>query len=148
MPPALIPELAVSDFDRSIRFYRDLLGWQIVYDRPWEGFAYLRMGGADLMIDALSAGRNFDTTLTAANRPFGRGVSLQIDMPDLTPLLTALRAASYPLHLPVEEKWYRADAQDIGQHQFIVADPDGYLLRFCQPLGTRPVQKGQAKDAL
>lgn len=69
MPPALIPEFSVSDIAASLRFYRDILGWQIVYDRPEEEFAYLRMGGADLMIDGLNVGRNFDTTLTATPPP-------------------------------------------------------------------------------
>lgn len=60
--PALVPELTVSDFPASMTFYLRL-GWQVVYDRPEEGFAYLRMGKADLMIDALSVGRSFDPTM-------------------------------------------------------------------------------------
>lgn len=148
MPPALIPEFSVSDIAASLRFYRDILGWQIVYDRPEEEFAYLRMGGADLMIDGLNVGRNFDTTLTATDHPFGRGASLQIEVADITPLLTALSQADYPLHLPLEEKWYRSGREEIGQRQFIVADPDGYLLRFCQALGRRPIRTGQDANAL
>jgi hypothetical protein len=27
---------------------------------------------------------------------------------------------------------------ETGQRQFVVADPDGYLLRFCMSLGQRP----------
>ncbi|MDO5621885.1 MAG: VOC family protein [Paracoccus sp. (in: a-proteobacteria)] len=137
--PALVPELSVVNFDASLRFYRDLLGWQVVYDRPEEGFAYLRIGEADLMIDALATGRNFNETLTLANRPFGRGMNLEITLPDIQPLLDALRAAGWPLILPPEEKWYRAGNHQTGQHQFIVADPDGYFLRFCQHIGIRPI---------
>ena len=51
-------------------------------------------------------------------------------------LLAALKGAA--LHLPVEERWYRAGDRDIGVRQFVVADPDGYLLRFSEPLGSRP----------
>ena len=39
------------------------------------------------------------------------------------------------LTLPLEERWYRAGAGQIGQRQFVVADPDGYLLRFVRLLG-------------
>ncbi|MEO9168740.1 MAG: VOC family protein, partial [Aestuariivirga sp.] len=36
-----------------------------------------------------------------------------------------------------EEKWYRAGDEEVGQRQFLVQDPDGYLLRLCQPIGRR-----------
>ncbi|WBU64426.1 bleomycin resistance protein [Paracoccus aerodenitrificans] len=138
MPTPLVPELNVTDFDVSHRFYCELLGWQVLYDRPEDGFAMLELGGAKLMIDALRIGRNFDATLTPDDRPFGRGMNLEIELPDIQPPLDALSAAGYPLHLAPEEKWYRAGAEELGQRQFIVADPDGYLLRFCQSLGKRP----------
>lgn len=133
--PTLVPELTVVDFEVSLAFYR-ILGWQVVYDRPDEQFAYLRLGGADLMIDGLQVGRNFDATLTPGDRPFGRGVNLEITVPDIAPLLAALDGLT--LALPPEEKWYRAGDHEIGVRQFVVADPDGYLLRFSQALGTRP----------
>ena len=133
--PALVPELTVSDFPASLAFYRRL-GWHVVYDRPEDQFAYLRIGDADLMIDGLAVGRNFDATLTADDRPFGRGMNLEITLPSIAPVLAAL--AGEPLHLPVEERWYRAHDCDLGVRQFVVADPDGYLLRFSESLGTRP----------
>ena len=39
----LVPELYVSDFDESRRFYTDVLGFTILYSRPEERFAYLDM---------------------------------------------------------------------------------------------------------
>ena len=44
------------------------------------------------------------------------------------------------LFLPLEERWYRCGAEEVGQRQCIVADPDGYLVRCIQPLGLRPAQ--------
>lgn len=38
----------------------------------------------------------------------------------------------------MEERWYRADDREVGNRQFILLDPDGYLLRFYQDLGRRP----------
>jgi hypothetical protein len=49
-----------------------------------------------------------------------------------------LTASDWPLFQPVEEAWYRADAIENGQRQFLVQDPDGYLLRLAQDLGERP----------
>jgi hypothetical protein len=37
----------------------------------------------------------------------------------------------------LEERWYRRGDTRLGNHQFVVADPDGYLLRFFQDLGER-----------
>ena len=137
--PALVPELSVSDFPAALAFYLRL-GGAVVHDRPEDEFALLRLGGegpqaAEVMLDGLRTGRNFDADLTAADRPFGRGLNFEITAPALAPLLAAL--GDHPLALPVEERWYRAGTVEIGVRQFIVADPDGRLLRFSEPLGTR-----------
>ena len=137
--PALVPELSVSDFPAALAFYLRL-GWAVVHARPEDEFALLRLGdgpqAAEVMLDGLRTGRNFDADLTAADRPFGRGLNLEITAPALAPLLAPL--GDHPLALPVEEKWYWAGAVETGVRQSIVADPDGYLLRFSEPLGTRP----------
>ncbi len=43
---ALVPELAVSDWQKSRAFYCDLIGFHVVYERAEEGFAYLALGDA------------------------------------------------------------------------------------------------------
>lgn len=139
MSNALVPELAVSDWRRSRSFYREILGFECVYERPEEGFCYLRLGEAELMIDQIGEGRSFDSGHLPDAYPFGRGLNVQIRVLSVAPMLDALARAGYPLFLPVEEKWYRAGGVELGNRQFIVADPDGYLLRFFEDLGERPV---------
>ncbi len=138
MTVALVPELAVSDWQRSRAFYCDTLGFTCLYDRPEEGFAFLALGEAQLMIDQIGLGRTFGTA--PLDQPFGRGMNLQIQVESLDLLLVGLRSADWPLFLPVEEKWYRRVDSEVGNRQFIVADPDGYFLRFFQDLGTRPAR--------
>jgi hypothetical protein len=70
--------------------------------------------------------------------PYGRGVNLQIEVSDVDSLHQAVIAAGAPVYLPMEEKWYRRDDVLLGNRQFIVQDPDGYLLRFYRDLGSRP----------
>ena len=53
MSNALVPEFAVSDFAASKRFYCRHLGFACVYERPEDGFAYLALGKAELMIDQI-----------------------------------------------------------------------------------------------
>lgn len=137
MPPRLVPELEVSDLDQSLRFYLGLAGFRILYGRPEEGFVFLDREGAHLMLEeAEGAGRRFHAA--PLERPFGRGVNFQIEVDDVETLWQRMRDTS-PITLPFEERWYRREDEELGHHQFVVADPDGYLLRFFTSLGTRPV---------
>ena len=51
----------------------------------------------------------------------------------------ATSAAGLEPQLPLEGRWYRRGAGEVGNRQFAVADPDGYLLRFFTDLGERPL---------
>ncbi|WP_429228778.1 bleomycin resistance protein [Inquilinus ginsengisoli] len=138
--PKLVPELYVSDIGRSRRFYTEVLGFAVLYDRPEERFAYLVREGAALMLDQpADPGRTW--LAGPLEHPYGRGVNLQIEVGDIDPLHAAVLAAE-ALLLPLEERWYRRSDAQLGQRQFVVQDPDGYLLRFCQDLGSRPLPRG------
>ena len=137
---ALVPELSVSDWRKSCDFYCELIGFDIVYDRPDEGFAFLALGQAQLMIDQIGVARDFALPDGASPAyPFGRGLNLQIEVPSSGAILTRLQAADVPLQLEPEDKWYRRGDHEVGNRQFIVADPDGYLLRLFEHLGERPL---------
>jgi catechol 2,3-dioxygenase-like lactoylglutathione lyase family enzyme len=123
--PALVPELLVRDLPASLGFWSGLCGFEVRYDRPEEGFAYIALGAA---IHCLPA---------PIERPFGRGVNFQVSVPDVEPILAALRAADVALFMPPEEKWYRVGDEEAGVRQFLVADPDGYLVRFQASIGRR-----------
>ena len=137
MGARLVPGLCCTDFTRSLAFYTDVLGFSVRYQHPEERFAYLDREGASLMIEQ-SVGRAF--LAAPPEYPFGRGVNFQIEVNDVRELYARVMAADCPLYLPLEEKWYRRDAEEVGNHQCIVLDPDGYLLRFFQYLGTRPLK--------
>ena len=130
----LIPELAVTDLSASLEFYIERLGFTLCYQRPEDEFAFLALGEAQLMLEQKS-----NSWATAAlEHPLGRGLNFQIEVEELGPLLARLGAANYPLFQEPAEEWYRVGDELEGQRQFLVQDPDGYLLRFCQYLGTRP----------
>lgn len=129
---AVVPELAVTDWRKSLAFYCDVLGFEVVYSRPGEGFAFLRHGEAQLMIDQIGIGRTFGDAAELVAEALGRGINLQIRLASLDPLLEALRRAGVSLYLDCEERVYTIAGQDMVQRQFVVADPDFYLLRFCE----------------
>jgi catechol 2,3-dioxygenase-like lactoylglutathione lyase family enzyme len=134
--PALVPELDVSDLDSSLAFYETVCGLRVSYLRPTERFAYLALGSAELMLqEADGPGRRFRRG--ALERPFGRGVNLQIEVEDVSALYERCETQGCEIVLPIEERWYVTDQGEEGSRQFVVADPDGYLLRFATSLGIR-----------
>jgi catechol 2,3-dioxygenase-like lactoylglutathione lyase family enzyme len=135
--PPIIPELDVTDLSASLGFYAGVLGFAVLYERPEERFAMIDLDGARLMLEeAAGPGRRFATA--PLERPFGRGVNLQIEVRDARALHQRLAAAGHHPLVPLEERWYRTDGRERGNLQFVIADPDGYLLRFFTDVGARP----------
>jgi hypothetical protein len=128
---------------RSVEFWCGLCGFVVEYERVEEGFAYVVRGSAHVMLEQQGVGRNWITG--ALERPLGRGINFQISVPDLTPILSALSEVEYPLFMEPETKWYRVSAQEeTGVEQFLVTDPDGYLIRFQSSLGRRAIGSSAA----
>ena len=139
MNPALVPELLVESVAASLDFWCRLCQFEVLYDRPEEGFAYIAQDSAHLMLEQLGVGRNWLTG--PLDRPLGRGINFQITVPAIGPLCSSLREAGWPLFMEPETKWYRTDSDEAGVEQFLVTDPDGYLIRFQASLGRRPIQQ-------
>ena len=137
--PALVPEFLVSDLDRSLDFWCGLCGFSVRYSRPIERFAYIVRGSAHLMVEEMGAGRNWITG--PLERPLGRGVNFQIAVSHSDSLATTLESAGVQLFMPLETKWYRVGDDEAGVQQFLVTDPDGYLIRFQSSLGQRSAER-------
>jgi catechol 2,3-dioxygenase-like lactoylglutathione lyase family enzyme len=129
-----VPELAVTDLGKSLGFWCGPLGFTVAYDRPVARFAYLVREGVQVML----CERNGRWEPAAMDRPFGRGINLQMMVGRVAPILAALEAAGWPLLEGPNDAWYRTGDRLGGQREFLVRDPDGYLLRFAEELGTRP----------
>jgi catechol 2,3-dioxygenase-like lactoylglutathione lyase family enzyme len=138
----LVPELSVKDIDNSLHFYRDIIEFKVLYERREDSFAYMSFYGSELMIEEVS-GREDESTwiIQPLDYPRGRGLNISIDCPNADSLVERLNVAEIPLRKPIEEHWYRGDDILYGQRNFLVQDPDGYLLRFAEKLGTKPVRK-------
>jgi catechol 2,3-dioxygenase-like lactoylglutathione lyase family enzyme len=134
---ALIPELYCSDFTRTLDFYTKVAGFAVRYARPEERFAFLDQDGAQLMIEQPTDPAR--TWLAGAlEHPFGRGINLQIAVKDVAARHARMLAAGARIVVPLEDRWYRVGEAMSGNRQFVVQDPDGYLLRFFQDLGFKP----------
>ena len=138
----LVPELIVSNFERSLKFYTQVLGFSQLYDRAEKGFAFLDRHGAQLMIDERSDNGGRDWIAAELQHPYGRGINLEIEVEAVDRLHDSCVQHGARIFLPLEETWYRRDDALLGVRQFIVMDPDGYFLRMSQPIGTRAVTGG------
>jgi catechol 2,3-dioxygenase-like lactoylglutathione lyase family enzyme len=135
-----IPELDVSDLDRSLAFYVGVIGFAVMFDRPEERFAFLTLEGVHLMLEeAAGPGRRF--RMAPLEHPYGRGVNFMIEVAEIEQLHSRVQAEGFTIVIPLEERWYRQNEVEYGRKQFVVADPDGYLLRFSTSLGQRPGQQ-------
>ena len=140
--PRLVPELLCRDLNVSLDFYTRVAGFRIAYERPEFGFAYLEREGAEIMLEQIPAADQDQSRAWIAGpleAPFGRGINFQIQVSDVEALYTDVNAANASLFMAMESKWYRKTDYEVGNRQFIVSDPDGYLLRFYQDLGRRDV---------
>ncbi|OOE63738.1 bleomycin resistance protein [Salinivibrio kushneri] len=130
----MVPELTISNFETSLHFYQDLLGFKIRNQRTTPKFAYLEYEKVHIMIEQM---HDAGWEPGALVYPLGRGVNFQIELSDISPILERLAATETSLYQEPQENWYDEGAVLCGQREFLVQDPDGYLLRFSQFLGEK-----------
>ena len=137
----LTPELCCSNIKSSLLFYTEILGFSIQYQREEDRFAMLERQGSRIMLEEIGKDSVSGTGRTWLSGPlevpFGRGINLQIKTDRVNDLYDCVQKAGANIFLPIEEKWYRANDVELGNLQFIVLDPDSYMLRFFQDLGER-----------
>ncbi|AUG41860.1 MULTISPECIES: bleomycin resistance protein [Pseudomonas] len=133
---ALVPELIVSDLQQSLYFYCDVLGFRVEYDRPEDKFAFLSFGNSQIMLEQ-DWHDDSPWRVGPLEPPYGRGMNLSIECPDAFALVCALEKAGCAIRRSVEEHWYRSNDRQFGQRNFLVLDPDGYLLRFAEDIGVK-----------
>ena len=132
----LVPELYCSNITKSLDFYCKILGFSIIYDRPEAKFAFIQRESIQLMMEELTD--NERKWLSGPlEKPFGRGINLQMKTHSIDELYRAVCKHNIPLFMDIEEKWYRRKSDTVGNRQFVIQDPDGYLLRFSQTIGTK-----------
>jgi len=125
----LIPELTVSDIHRTKQFYIETLGFRLEYERPEDKFIFVSFEGSQLMFEEL---HEDGWNVAEMTHPFGRGINFSIEADDIDSLYEKLLAKQYPLYRAMTVSQYEANGVCLEQKEFLVQDPDGYLLRFTQ----------------
>lgn len=128
----LIPELRVFDLEKSKKFYTEILGFKVEYSR--HDFAMLVLGDCQIMLQQLTLPSREGSWNVSDDMkyPLGRGINLQIILPDISKIYYSLKNNNYKIFIDLMVSDYQEN--DINNHvlEFLVQDPDGYLLRFQQ----------------
>lgn len=80
------------------------------------------------MLEQTGVGRNWITG--PLERPLGRGINFQIAVPDADSIADALGSSGIELFMQPETHRYQVGNEEVCVRQFLVTDPDGYLIRF------------------
>jgi catechol 2,3-dioxygenase-like lactoylglutathione lyase family enzyme len=142
--PSVVPELYVTDLSRSLHFYVDVLGFEVAWDRPEKGFAAIRWRESIVMLEETTElGAASDAEFEGGawrtadiDFPFGRGVSFEVTVTEVDAVYARVVDAGYSVKLGLREREYRVADQVVRLRQFLVMDPDGYLVRLAQPIGS------------
>ena len=73
---SLVPELWCSNFEESLRFYTDILGFAVVQRRGEDHHAYLSLQGSQLMLASWEQDGTWEPA--PLEKPYGRGINFQI----------------------------------------------------------------------
>ena len=127
-----IPELSVTNLENSINFYKTA-GFEVKYDRPENKFAFISLGDIQFMLQEIS--NNDKWNVATLSFPFGNGINFQLEIENLDEIYNNFKNSNYKITFDIEENWYRQDNKLLGNKEFLIQDPDGYLLRFSEDLG-------------
>jgi len=105
----------VVNMTESVRFYRDALGMELLYDGEGTGFCSLRPKDTQSAILNLEQGK-----------PVTRWGRLIFYVTDVDALWNHLKNLGFDPEIPRDASW--------GERYFHMPDPDGHELSFARPL--------------
>ncbi|MCP4354847.1 MAG: VOC family protein [Proteobacteria bacterium] len=124
----IVPELSVSDIDKSLQFYVEVLGFHIKYSRVEDKFAYIALEDNELMIEQC----NGNWSVGDLEYPFGRGVNFEVGVSNLDSIMDRIKGSRIKLFKEPFDSKYKANDKIYRVKEFLIQDPDGYLLRFSE----------------
>jgi catechol 2,3-dioxygenase-like lactoylglutathione lyase family enzyme len=119
----LTPNLVVSNVERSLAFYRDVLAFALVTTVPDASpfaFAIVQSGGVEIFLNAPEPA--IAEYPAFRDRPIGGTLTLYIEVQGIKQLYETL-GTRVQIVTSLEKKFY-------GVTEFVIADPDGYLITF------------------
>ena len=122
---SLIPELSVTDIEKSKEFYLNL-GFKIMYERKEDKFCFLYLEDNQIMIEEI----NNNWNVGEMKYPFGNGINISMTVSDIDSFYESIISKKVVLFRKIKTSKYRVDDIIYENKEFLLQDPDGYLLRF------------------
>ena len=122
----LIPELSVFDIFHTKNFYEEL-GFKIEYERQEEKFVFMSFQDSQFMFEQIhDEGWNTGELIY----PLGRGINFSIAVDDIENLYTLVKSKKLEIYKKLTKSVYLVNGIEEVQMEFLIQDPNGYLLRF------------------
>lgn len=121
------PNLIVADMEKSLAFYRDVLGFSVSQSVPDKApfiFAWMNRGGADIFLNQHMPPQPGQPDLFAGKQ-IGGTLSMYMAMEGVEELAKTVESHGVKIAIPLHTEFY-------GMKEFAVFDPDGYLLIFAE----------------
>lgn len=122
----LVTEIVVRDIQRSVRFYR-LLGFRLLRDGG--DFVELTWEDHRLFLAEPSAIHAVDPVESSAVSQFPRS-NVRVMVPNVDDYWQRANEIGAQIIVPIADRYY-------GLRDFIIADPDGFGVRFASKLDDR-----------
>jgi glyoxalase family protein len=122
----LIPELSVFDIKQTKDFYKKL-GFKIEYERSEENFVFMSFEDSQFMFEQIHD-QGWNTG--ALEYPLGRGINLSIAVDNVEALYETVKNGQMDTYRELTKSTYLVNGIAEEQIEFLIQDPNGYLLRF------------------
>ena len=122
----LIPELSVFDILQTKNFYEEL-GFKIEYERQEDKFVFMSFQDSQFMFEQIHDEGWNTGELTY---PLGRGINFSIAVDDIENLYTLVKSKRLEIYKKLTKSVYLVNGIEEIQMEFLIQDPNGYLLRF------------------
>ena len=122
----MIPELSVFDINKTKKFY-SRLGFKIEYERNDERFVFMSFQGSQFMFEQI---HDDGWNTGELSYPLGRGINFSIAVEDVEELYKLVKTLNFEIYRELTRNQYQVNGAEESQIEFLIQDPNGYLLRF------------------
>ena len=123
---SLIPELSVFDIVQTKNFYKEL-GFKIEYERQKEKFIFMSFQDSQFMFEQI---HDDGWNTGELSYPLGRGINFSIAVEDVEELYKLVKTLNFEIYKELTRNKYQVNGTEETQIEFLIQDPNGYLLRF------------------
>ena len=120
---SIYPLICCSDLGRSLRFYRDVLGLEPVFEADW----YVQFHAPGQPVAQLALILPDHDTIPERFRSVPAGVVISLEVDDADVRCAIARAAGAEIVIDTRSEVF-------GQRHFVTVDPDGLMVDVIQPI--------------